>query len=174
MHNVGTQPALRPVLNSVHLCKLLVYQIDEAVCRINNTAARGDNVWRRLEADTASRKALPCRQYSYHEGSTAQCSDVLGWSKCTTWTDVKQAPDGTTLLDAPLNAMHKTQLEKFRLGHPVEYFAAIRPQCKTTTQTMRCALLVSQQSAVVSAMRMLAFHYSAAMSLRHWPFKAVH
>jgi hypothetical protein len=100
-------------------------------CRVYHTDARGGNVWRRLEADTAARKALPSRQHAYREGSTAHTSDALGWSRQI------ELADDARMLDAPLDKLHHTTLERYGRAHPVEFYAAIRPQCQTTSQTMR-------------------------------------
>jgi hypothetical protein len=107
-------------------------------CRVCHTPARGTNVWARLISDTAARKALPTRNTTFTEGSTAQSSTSLGWGQNLPLTAVKQAPDGTEMLDAPLAALHHLTRERYRRGHPVEFFRAIRPQCRTTSQTMRC------------------------------------
>ena len=107
---------------------------------MKHTAARGANVWQRLTADTAARQALPARQRTFTEGSTAQSSTPLGWSQGLSLTEVKQASDSSGVMEGPVDPAHKARLNKSRRDHPVEFFCAIRPHCKTTTQTMRCAL----------------------------------
>lgn len=100
-----------------------------------HTAARDKSVWERLGDDDQTRKNLPAQQYSFIEGTTAQSSAPKGYEQ-----SVKHGVAEVPILDPPLAALHRTTLEKYRRGHPVEFFAAIRPSTKTTTQTLRCAL----------------------------------
>jgi hypothetical protein len=107
-------------------------------CRVYHTSARDENVWKRLLADFTARSNLPSRQYSYVEGTNARSSGTEGWSQ-----NVKliSANTDAPMVDATLESLHKTTLEKYRRGHPLEFFIAIRPQTKTVNQTMRCALI---------------------------------
>lgn len=114
----------------------------EAVaCRVYHTAARDGNVWQRLAADTATRKALPSKQYAYVEGSTAATSGPEGWAQNVVSRAVTQPAAAAQMLDPPLDAWHHTKLEQCRKGQPLQFYSTTRPRTRTVNQTMRCASL---------------------------------
>ena len=105
--------------------------------RVYHTAARDANVWQRLAADTATRKALPSKQYAFVEGSTVGMSGPEGWAQSVVARAVTQPP--AAMLDPPLDSWHHTKLEQCRRQQPLQFYSTIRPQTRTVTQTMRCA-----------------------------------
>lgn len=105
-------------------------------------------MFKRLEADAAARQALPARQYSYVEGTTAAGSGPQGWTQSVSLCDTKQVPDGSIIMDKGLDSMHPTALHKLRRMDPVQYFATVRPQCKTTCQTLRMLGTYASDTAV--------------------------
>jgi hypothetical protein len=116
--------------------------LSRVLYRVYHTDARDKDVWSRLMSDTATRKGLPCKQYSYLEGSTAVMSGPEGWAQNVVTRTVTQPPKESALMDAPLDSWHPTKLQKCRRAEPLQFYAAIRPTTHTVNQTLRCALMV--------------------------------
>lgn len=108
-------------------------------CRIYNTPSRHKPVWQRLEADAVTRQSLPTKQYSFWSGHGPENNEGGGYSQSVSFKQLTQPPPGAKqMVDPPAESLHRITLERYRQKYPLEFYAAIRPNTETVSQTLRC------------------------------------
>ena len=85
-----------------------------------------------------TRQQLPTKQYSFWNGHGPQASEGGGYAQNVTFKQLTRPPtDAKPMVDPPVESLHRITLDRYRQKFPLEFYAAIRPQTETVSQTMR-------------------------------------